>query len=208
MTYQEKCIGMLTDAYEKGKQSNNYKLFDIVTNELDQLYKAINDVRDAIDIDLATGETLTKLAKNVNQDRGTVNDVVLRVLIKAKIAADMSEGTINTILAVNDFIFGGLGNDKASITEFPDGEPAAFRIAAPLDAIVAANVTLNQYIQIMLRVKAGGVAIIADFQGSFEYGSIDQYGPPYDTGFANDEQTTGGTIGALYDPVNDDPLPI
>lgn len=213
MKYQDKAIARFTDAYSKSKSSANYKLLATVMPEFDELLVAIRDVCKSIDMDFAFGQTLTNIAKNVNQERGNVNDDVLRVLMKAKIAGDMSDGTVDTLLSVVSFIFGGdEAADQAQVFEmFNDPinpEPAAVRIIAPIDTILSVDITVNQFIQLMLRVKAGGVGIYADLLGTFEFGTEEQYGPEYETGFADDEQTVGGTLSALFEPEDSTPLPI
>lgn len=211
MLYQDRMIERFPDAYLKSKTSNNYKLLMVVGPELDELSKLMGDMLLAIDIDKAFGKTLDKIATNVGQTRGRVNDAVLRTLIKAKIAADMSEGTIATILDVVGFIIGDEQNRSQIIEMFNDidnPEPAAFTIVAPIDNIFISGLTLNQFISLIQKIKSAGVRIIADLQGTFEFGEISEYGPEFEFGFADEEQTVGGTLGILYEPDKEDPLPI
>lgn len=211
MAYQDKIINMLTDAYEKGIESNNYKLFNCISPELDLIAEQLNEMGLSFDIDYAKGKTLDLIASNVNQVRGSVNDVVLRVLIKVKIAADMSEGTINTLLSIVGFVLSDTEHRSRIIELYNDidnPEPAAFQIDLPIDSIIATGVTLGQFVQLLQHVKAAGIRIVADLQGSFEFGAIDEYGPEYETGFAPEDMSSGGSLGLIYDPENDDPLPI
>ena len=212
MSFQDVMIGQLPDSYEKHKKSNNYYLFQCVTPEFDLIKATCEDLRKSLDLEYAYGGTLDKIARNVNQVRGTTTDVVLRTLMKAKIAADMSEGTIKTLLDVIGFIIGD-EEGKSQILELysvsgEGQEPAAFQIVVPIEGIIDAGITVNQFVQLMVHIKAAGVRIYADLQGTFEFGEITEYGPEYETGFADIGQMVGGSIGILYDPESDEPLPI
>lgn len=211
MSYTDKVVGWLPDSYAKGTASNNYKLFNCIMPEYDLLKETFSEMRKVLDIDYAYGGTLDKIATNVNQVRGSTSDIVLRTLIKAKIAADMSEGTIKTLLDVIGFIIGDY-NNKSQIIELYDDpenpESAAFQVIAPIEGIIDAGISLGQFVQLIVNIKAAGVRVSADLQGTFEFGEIEEYGPEYDTGFSDDTQTEGGSLGVLYDPDEDDPLPI
>ena len=209
--YQKKIIGWLPDSYAKDVGTNNYKIIQCITPELDLLKETFEEMKRSLNIEYAYGMTLDKVGRNVNQTRGTTNDTVLRTLIKAKIAADMSEGTINILLDVIGFIIGD-EDQRSQIIELYNvegaEEPAAFQVVAPIDGIMGAGVSLSQFVQLLMNVKAAGVRVTADLQGTFDFGEIADYGPEHDEGFGDIEQTVGGTLGVLYDPDSDDPLPI
>lgn len=211
MNYTDYLIGKLTDAYAKDKNSNNYKLFSIFGPELDEISAMFEAMKQALDIDLAFGVTLDKIASNVNQVRGNTTDAVLRILIKAKIAADQSDATIRAILDVISFILGDYENTSQLNELFDDTdnpEPAAFQIVAPIDGILGSGMTANQFILLLQRIRAGGVRILANLEGTFEFGEIDEYGPEYENGFSHEDMSDGGTLGILFEPDVDDPLPI
>ena len=209
MTYVNKIIGHLPDSYAKDKGSNNYKLFQCIAPEFDLLQKTFEELERSLDIEYAYGQTLDKLGRNVNQTRGTTNDVTLRTLIKAKISADMSEGTINTLLDIIGFIISE-GEEKSQIIELFNAvglnEHAAIQVVSPIEGIMGAGVSLRQFVQLVSNVKAAGVRVVADLQGSFEF--VENYESDEGKGFADIEQTKGGTLGVLYDSEDDEPLPI
>ena len=198
---------MLPDSYAKGKESNNYKLFDCITPEIDLFVEACNQLKGMLDYNNASGKTLSLLAMNVNQARGNVNDYILKALIKAKVMGSYGKGTIPTIIKLTNFITSQSGL-ASSTQENVDGEPALIKIFAPIDGVLNIGMTLNQFISILSSNKAAGVRLLADLQGTFELGEIEEYGPSSEFGFADDEQTTGGQVGVLYDPLDNDPLPI
>ena len=211
MNFADRVIRILPDAYRKDKSSNNYKLFNCILPEFDLFYETCEELKRSLDMDYAYGKTLDKIGANVNQVRGSVNDTVLRTLIKAKIAADMSDGTIMTLLTVIGFIIGDDESRTQIIELFNDAydeEPAAVRVIAPIDSVIGSGVTAGQFVQILEQIKPAGVRIIANLNGTFEFGEIEEYGEEFDIGFADVDQTTGGTLGLLYDTGDDDPLPI
>jgi hypothetical protein len=165
---------------------------------------------EVIDMDKAFGVTLERIGANVNQGRGRVNDTTLRTLIKAKIASDMSEGTIKTMLDVIGFIVGAKSQVQLSELFYSPSAPeeAAIAITVPLENVIDSGLTLNYFVNLIARVRSAGIRINADIQGTFEFGSVDEYGHEYETGFADEEQTIGGTLGALFDNDSDEPLPI
>lgn len=209
--YFERIIEVFPDVYDKGKGSNFYKLISTITPEFDEILSVIQDIQLNLDIEKATGATLTKLATNVNQQRGRVNDKVLRTLIKSKIASDMSEGTIETILNIVSFIFGDELH-QTQIVELwhsdTEEQLAAFRLYVPIEGITESGITLNQFVQVMTKLKSAGVAIYADLQGTFEFGLIEEFGIEFENGFSDITGVVGGTLGVMFDPEEDEPLPI
>ena len=211
MSVLSSMIEKLPDSYAKDTRSNNYKLFACIAPEFEEIREMLQAVSAVMDIDNAYGAALDRLAVNVNQKRGYVNDTILRTLIKAKISADLSDGTIKTLLDFIGFIIGD-EDAKTQIFElFNDvvsPESAAMTIITPLENILNSGLSMEQFVMLLERMRSGGVRIVEDIQGTFEFGSIDDYGQQYETGLADDAQTIGGTLGILYDMSGGEPLPI
>jgi hypothetical protein len=92
---------------------------------------------------------------------------------------------------------------------YKEGEPAAIFIDIPTDLLNRIGFSINQFGRLANRIVAGGVRANVLFQGTFSFSS--QYDlSEYDNekGFADLEQTTGGKLGAVYDPGKDVDLPI
>lgn len=211
MSYLDASLRRLPDSYNKDKCSNNYKLFDIISAEFDGIFTMFSDIQVNLDIDKAYGKTLDKLSSNLGQRRGQVNDSVLRTIVKAKIMSEFGTGTVNTLLDIINFILTdpNVKNQIKDMWNDPDyPEEAAFKIVSPVESVLGTGLTINQFVNLMLRVKGAGVKMLADFTGTFEFGDISEYDSEYDTGFADENQTVGGTLGAFYDPAEDTPLPI
>lgn len=211
MTYLDRVISWLPDSYAKDKNSNIYKLFKCIMPEYDLIKSTCEELKKSLDISYAYGETLSRLGANLSQQRGSLRDSAYRTLILAKAAANMSNGTIRVIIDISKVIFGASAGTLRVVDMYLDAynpEAAAFSVAAPIEGIVEAGFTLRQFAQLLTTIKACGVRVIAEFQGTFEFGDVSEYGTISEHGFADVEQTTGGTLGTLYDPEEDEPLPI
>lgn len=93
-------IKLFTDHFYKDEDGNLYKLIDICADELGRV-KSTNDLIESWrDIDKAKGKTLDLIGENINQNRGAATDEVYRILLKSKIARNLSDGTIDTIIRV------------------------------------------------------------------------------------------------------------
>lgn len=125
-----KLIKRLTDNYKKNPESNIGKLLSIVDYEIDNMKLAFNTIELYRSIDNATGITLDNIGKNVLQERGVMDDVLYRLLLKTKVRANLSGGQIETL---NDVLNVLLGVNFLSIREVWNdptygNEPAALEI--------------------------------------------------------------------------------
>ncbi|ALS27204.1 hypothetical protein IJ21_18030 [Paenibacillus sp. 32O-W] len=202
----------LTDVFSKDPNSNIGKLMSILAEQLQKLEQTTCRVEEWRDIDKAQGTTLDRIGENVAQHRGAATDEIYRILIKSKIARNLSTGDINTIIGV---LSTALNTDPSEIkiteryTDLVEPEPAAISlIALPIERINAIGMNPAQFAQIVQKTVAAGVRVgVIELTGTFEYGAI---GDPADqnAGFADITQTTGGTLGAAYSPGLVPDLPI
>lgn len=203
----DKFVDRLTDAYKKNPDSNVYKLANIATLHIKENEDTLTTVESWRDIDQAEGIVLDDMGRDVQQNRGLANDDVYRVLIKAKIMRNLSDGSIDTII---DFLAFIMQCDKSEIYVrelWPEGKPATVNIEAPAGAVNNTGLSVKQFGTLINLVVSAGVRAEVLFEGTFEFGSIE--GEMSATkGFSDLEQTTGGTLGALYDPDTDFELPI
>jgi hypothetical protein len=197
-------IRRLTDVFRKDPDSNIGKLMAIFADQLQKLEQTVQRVEVWRDIDRAEGTTLDRIGENVGQPRGAATDEIFRILIKSKIARNLSKGDINTIISV---LATALNTDPSEITikELYDDpfepEPAAISlIALPIERINAVGMDPRQFAQIVQKTVAAGVRVgVIELTGTFEYGTIDDPPDP-NAGFADLDQTIGGTLGAAYSP--------
>lgn len=201
----------LTDAYTKNPNSNIGKLLVIVSDQLDDVRNTLDRVEQWRDIDKAKGTTLDLIGENVGQTRGLATDEIMRILIRARVARNLSDGTFNGIISALAVTL-NTTPDKIKIKELyddiDDPEPAAIAITGlPLDVLNQSGLSATQFGKITQRVMPGGVRVaVIELAGTFSFasGTTNESSPE---GFANVDGTTGGTLSGLL--VNDDTeLPI
>jgi hypothetical protein len=197
----------LPDAYCKETDGNIGKLFKIIAKQLDEIEQVNEDIKAAHEIDGAIGYSLDKVGGNVQQLRGQTADDVYRVLIKSKIQRNLSDGGIETIIEIVSFLL-NIPKADISITETWSTEPASMQISVPSGAINSVGLSLYQFGQLIDSIAAGGVKVASLFEGTFALSSqYDVSETDASAGLADDAQTTGGTLGAYYDP-GKTPLPL
>jgi len=184
----------------------------ILATQLQSIEQTTERIREWRDIDKAQGTTLERIGENVVQPRGMATDEVYRILIKSKIARNLSKGDINTIIRVLATAL-DVNYSEIKISEMyndPDSpEPAAIAlIQLPIARLNAVGMDPSQFAQIVQRTVAAGIRVgIIELTGTFEFGAIGDNVDP-DAGFADIGQTSGGTLGAVYSPGITPILPI
>lgn len=205
-------ISLFTDYFRKKEDSNLYKLISLFSTELEHVKETNDLIIEWRDIDKAQGKALDLIGENINQSRGVATDEVYRVLLKSKIARNLSNGTINTIINVISL---ALSTDKKNIkivegwTDKNNPEPASIKlIEMPLEAINRAGLDPENFVRIIQKTVAGGVKVQSiELNGTFEFGdaslSIDD-----SKGFSDVNGATGGYLGAAFNPSMQQDLPI
>lgn len=207
-------ISFFTDFFRKDEDSNLYKLIDIYSSE----FSRVKDTNDLIirwrNIDEAQGVALDLIGENINQPRGKATDEVYRILLKSKIARNLSDGTINTIIQV---IAVALSADVKEILivegweENPEARPSIKMMQLPFDKLIASGIDPMNFITLVKRTVAGGVTVESiELEGTFELGdALAPNNVDNERGFgdANDE-SIGGYFGLMYSPNTNDDLPI
>ena len=205
-------VKYFVDRFNKSPDSYLYKLISLFTEELELLDGTNNLMLEWRDIDKAQGPALDLIGENINQKRGVATDEVYRVLLKSKIARNLSDGTINTIINV---IATALSTDKKNInivegwTDETNPEQASIKLMEmPLDAINKAGLDPANFGRIIQKTVAGGVKVQSvELTGTFEFGDTSMT-TDNDKGFADIEGTVGGYLGAAFSPSSDQDLPI
>jgi hypothetical protein len=198
----------LTDAYNKDPDSNTGKLLKIIGTEIDQLEQTTQDIKAAHQIDNATGYSLDRIGNNVQQLRGQITDEIYRVLIKSKTQRNLSDGSVETLIKIFSFLL-NIPANEVEIIELWNNEPASFQLNVPASALNSIGLSVGQFGELVDIVAAAGVKAVSLFQGTFSFSSQESVSETdSNAGFADLAQTTGGTLGAYYDPNTDVPLPI
>ncbi|MUG68633.1 hypothetical protein GNP94_21925 [Paenibacillus campinasensis] len=203
----------LTDVYNKDPNSNIGRLIGILHEQMVQVNQTLHRIEDWRSIDKAEGVVLDRIGQNVVQPRGAATDEIYRVLLKSKVARNLSTSDTNTIIRVLalalDCEFSEI-KIKPKWLDPEDPEPAAITlIQVPVQRLNEVGMSPMQFAQIIQHTVAAGVRVAqveltGTFQFSSQYNQLES-GP---TGFADVDMTTGGTLGEVYEPGDDYELPI
>lgn len=144
---------------ERFRKPNNLDLYYVLYDGYGEIEKGFKDINNSRNIDKAKGKTLDKLGSNVGQFRLGEDDDLYRQLIKVRIIANMSIGSIPVINKVLSILVKDvyLGLEEAYLINEWDNEPAAFRLI------------LNKYAgklpyEIIERIKAAGVRVLFELR--------------------------------------------
>lgn len=201
-----------TDYFAKYPGSNISKLMQIFADELQELEQTNKRILEWRDVDKAEGQALDLIGENINQPRGVATDEVYRILLKSKIARNLSDGAINTILQVLSVALNTHPSEIKIVEKWNDPlepEPAAISlIELPLARINESGIDPVNFVRIVQRTVAAGVKVGAiELEGTFEFGTtamqIDN-----GKGFADIDGMIGGYFGAVFSPSSDQELPI
>lgn len=198
----------LTSNYTKNESSNIGRLLKLASSEMAELETTFETIEKYQDVDQALGEPLSRLGADIGQFRGQTTEEVYRLLIKARIKRNLSDGGLNTICDIVSFL---LKTDvyNCNLAELWPDEPAAVLIDVLPDALNEVGLSYNQFSQLMTAVVAGGVAVRMRYEGTFSFSTLyDQSETDSAKGMSDLEQTTGGYFGAYYDPGSDVVLPL
>ncbi|MCY8103426.1 hypothetical protein [Bacillus mojavensis] len=204
-------IGKLADAFLKDEKSNIGKLFLIVDEQLTALKSALITAENWRDIDAAKGKALDLLGDNVSQDRGRATDEIYRVLIRGKVARNVSDGTTNRIIEALAKTLNCKPSEIhiVSSKENNEDEPAAIIVKkASIEALSKVGMSATQFSNIVQKTVAAGVRVAyVDLNGTFRFSSSANSIETSQYGFSTDG-TDGGTLGGIFQPEDDYPLPI
>lgn len=204
----ERFINRLTDNYDKTPDGNVHKLAQLTVAALQEQEDVLQRVDDWHDVDKAQGTTLDMHGRDVLQDRGQSSDEVYRVLIKSKVLRLLSDGSINVIIDFISFIL-DCDPEEIQVRElWSEGKPATLHISAPAGPINRTGLSGRQFGTLLNLVIAGGVRAEAAFEGTFSFSSVPDAVETSPQGFGDLQQTTGGTLGMVYNPDTDYELPI
>ncbi|WP_341320816.1 hypothetical protein NSQ62_14355 [Solibacillus sp. FSL H8-0523] len=203
-------ISRFSDHFVKNPDSNIYKFISIFSVQFEEVKETLNRMRLWREIDRAEGATLDLIGENVNQKRGYASDEIYRVLLKSKIARNLSDGSINHMINV---IAGALNVDRidVGISELwvLSDEPAAIKIdQLPYSAIASTGIDGHNLIRLIKQTAAAGVKVDSvNLEGTFEFGD-ESLEVDASKGFGDIPQTTGGHLGFVITDENIKDLPI
>lgn len=151
-------------------------------------------------ISVAEGYALDEIGKMVGLPRGTYDDEKYRVRIKTRIAQNLSDGTINSVI---ETLSASLDIDLRDIqidTLWQVGKPATIKITKiPVGALNKAGMTQDELIEIVKVIIASGIDVESlELVGTFRFSNntnANEMNP--DTGFFDDSTGKGGIFGDI-----------
>lgn len=196
----------LPDTYAKSTDSNNYKILEIERDAGEEVRKTLESIREIIDIDNATGATLDLYGKRYGQSRGVATDDQYRVMIKAKIARNLVNGSNG---AICNAICATFGCDSSDVWLTEYSACVVMFKAFPVEKINEAGFTPKQVLSIIRSMIPAAVTlepIVVD--GTFCF-SDSENDIDNSKGFCDVEGgTIGGTLSTIYGAEEETELPI
>lgn len=204
--YNENLVKNLPDAYKKTADSNNFKILEVERLALSDIRSGLQEIADILDINNAKGKTLDLYGERVGQARGLADDDKYILMIKAKLMRNLSNGSYPSIVTALCETF----DCEPSQVVITDGDdPFTVNVAAlPLGSINKAGLTTTQTVAILKSLLPVGMNLTSFlFDGTFEFGATET---EYDEtkGFADENGTIGGYLGATSSDLTDNTLPI
>ena len=199
-------LDRLLSVYSAKPDSNIAKLISILAAELEKVKSTFGKIDEWRDIEKATGRTLDLIGSNVNQHRGVTTDEIYRILIKAKIASNLSTGDIDTIIEVLSI---ALDTDPGEIVLQEEENGAAISIVKiPITRLNEVGMSGAQFGMLVKKVVAAGVKVQqVELSGTFSFASSNSTELDSQAGFSDLSGNIGGYFGAAFEP-NQNELPI
>lgn len=204
-------IRKLTDVFSKNIDSNVGKLILLFSEKIEEAENTFYKIESWRDINQAEGATLDLMGKDRSQQRGQVTDEIMRILIKARIARNSSDGTINSIIEALSLSLNASPYTIKIKALWNEGKPATLMIEdIPLTALNRAGMSITQFGAIAQEVTAAGVRITSvNLTGTFALSSkANELETSLEFGLAPLDQSTGGILGAAFDPNQNIELPL
>lgn len=198
----------LPDAFRHDKDSNNFKLLEISRLTYADLWAALRNIENILDVNNATGKTLDMYGMRVGQARGLATDPMYVLMIKAKIMRNISGGSYTSIV---NALCSTFNCEPSQVLFTIEEDPCTVTLAAlPLASIVSVGLTTSQTVALVKALLPVGVTLDSFlFDGSFEFSSEENV-YENEKGFTdiegNDE--IGGFFGVTNGDENDILLPI
>jgi hypothetical protein len=214
MSFFTDMLKRLTDRYKKDPESNTAKIIKILADELEEIQSTFERIEEWKDVEVAEGAALDDLGTNVGQPRGVATDEIYRILLRSKVARNFSDGTIDTIIRVVSLAINADPKEiqiKELYNDPNNPEPAAIGlIQIPLRKLNEVGMSPKQFVQIVQKTVAAGVRVAnVELSGTFAFASYPTTIEYNDiAGFADENGTVGGYLGAMFVDSEDSNLPV
>lgn len=172
---------------------------DILAKQTQDLEDAIQSVLAVLSIDNAQGATLQLIAKLVGQPYAGEPDPVFRLYLKARIRANLSDGSPDDLYAVFAAMFGLTVAGQAQIVSYPWAS-GSLRFLVTGFTLDPAQVTV--LFTLLNIAVAGGVRLVLEWSGttpdsSLLCGDSNSLGTLYGAGMADTSDLTSTSYGSM-----------
>lgn len=200
-------LNRLPDSYYKELDGNVAKVMQLITEDIQDNVSAYQQMIDYTHIDNAAGVILDMIGADAQQRRGNLDDNIYRYLIRAKIKRTQATGTCDNIIEFIAFILQMDISDVVLTETWETGKTMNLSVTVPANEIAKTGLSVKQFGTLLDLIAIGGVRVMSLFEGTFEFGDIDE---PIDNekGFGDEAETVGGQLGYAYDPETDFDLPL
>lgn len=204
-------IRLLPDVYKKDSPSFIAELIKIIERINTNIMETYDKAEKWRCIDEARGATLDLMGLRVGQKRGSASDEIYRVLIKARIARNNSDGTINSIIEALALSLSTTPDTIKIKPLYTEGQPLSLRIEGiPITALNKVGLTIAEFGSLAQSIAISGMKVSSvDLSGTFAFSSkLNQMEDSVEFGFAPLDRSTGGTLGSVAGASDSDNLPI
>ena len=192
---RENHVRNLPDAYDKRWDSNNAKILAIEKREMDAIRGELSDIYASLDLSLASGKTLDLYGEMVGQERGKASDEQYRIMIRARILRNLTNGDYNSIARAISLIF---NCDTTDFCIAEKDEPCVVELTGlPFEILNRSGLGVENALKIINEIIPAGVRLeTLSFDGTFEFSDAEEEQDAA-AGFGDIEQTLGGYFGLL-----------
>lgn len=197
----------LPDTYRKDKESNNYKILEVERDAGTDLNEILSQVYGILDLDNAAGKTLDLHGEKIGQERGSATDEQYRIMIRAKAARSLVNGSYPSICNALCVTF---GLNKSDICFDDAHNMCCIEFSKfPVEKINEAGFTEQQAMAIIRSLLPICVTLESiSFGGTFTFADAENE-MNENEGFTDVEGgTIGGTLGTVYGADEENVLPI
>lgn len=192
-------LELLGTAFNKEVDSNNYKLFSVLKNDLDDLETALIDTQGAHYLDTAEGKNLERIAHLFSITRESEEtDEHLRARIKLQFMKLAASGTFKQLKSIMAVV---LNTSTANVQLYENygSEMASFKVYLWESLLEEAGLTVDEFKELLDEVKPAGVRGYAYNEGTFECMGIgDTSDPAKAYNDLADSNPNGGTYSGAF----------
>ncbi|AIY89880.1 hypothetical protein [Geoglobus acetivorans] len=174
----DELVKLLSTAFRKDPDSNNYKLLKILDSEFSNIELEAENVRNAHFVDYASGKSLDYIGQlfNVRRQQGETDEH-----FRARIKIAFSKLTeMTTIKDIKEVVASALKTktSRVRVLDRYDIEPALFEVWVWLQDLNNAGLTIQELKDLLQAIKPAGVRLDTKQFGTFTYRSINDVSDP------------------------------